>query len=50
LLRRHVDPLVALEFLTAWNAARCHPPLDTAEVARIVDSIAGRELKRRGAG
>ena len=50
LLRRHVDPLVALEFLTAWNETRCQPPLDTAEVARIVDSIAGRELKRRGAG
>ena len=50
LLRRHVDPLVALEFLTAWNATRCLPPLDTAEVARIVDSIAGRELKRRDAG
>jgi Bifunctional DNA primase/polymerase, N-terminal/Primase C terminal 1 (PriCT-1) len=49
LLRRHVDPLVALEFLTAWNATRCQPPLEAAEVARIVDSIAGRELKRRGA-
>jgi hypothetical protein len=47
LLRRHVDPLVALEFLTAWNETRCQPPLDATEVARIVDSIAGRELKRR---
>jgi Bifunctional DNA primase/polymerase, N-terminal/Primase C terminal 1 (PriCT-1) len=50
LLRRHVDPLVALEFLATWNAVRCQPPLDAAEVAGIVDSIAGRELKRRGAG
>ena len=50
LLRRHIDPVVALEFLAAWNAVRCQPPLDAAEVAGIVDSIAGRELKRRGAG
>jgi hypothetical protein len=34
--------------LTAWNATRCRPPLDEAEVASIVDSIAARELKRRG--
>jgi len=50
LLRHHVDPLVALELLTAWNATRCQPPLDVTELAGIVDSIAGRELKRRGAG
>jgi hypothetical protein len=50
LLRRHVDPVVAFELLTAWNATRCHPPLEAAEIATIVDSIAGRELKRRGAG
>jgi bifunctional DNA primase/polymerase-like protein/primase-like protein len=49
LLRHHIDPLVAFELLTAWNAT-CQPPLDTAEVVQIVDSIAGRELKRRGAG
>jgi hypothetical protein len=47
LLRRHVDPLVALELLTTWNATRCQPPLAVAELATIVDSIAGRELKRR---
>jgi hypothetical protein len=34
--------------LTAWNLVRCRPPLDEAEVDRIIDSIAGRELKRRG--
>jgi hypothetical protein len=49
LLRRRIDPVVALEMLTAWNATRCRPPLDEMEVASIVDSIAARELKRRGA-
>lgn len=48
LLRHRIDPVVALEMLTAWNATRCRPPLDEAEVASIVDSIAARELKRRG--
>ena len=49
LLRRHLDAIVVLEMLTAWNAARCRPPLDVDEVTTIVDSIAARELKRRGA-
>jgi hypothetical protein len=49
LLRHRVDPVVALEMLVSWNATRCRPPLDEAEVAGIVDSIAARELKRRGA-
>jgi hypothetical protein len=48
LLRRYVDPLVVLELLLCWNATRCCPPLDNNEVARIVDSIAGREMRRRG--
>ena len=48
LLRRWVDPLVTLEFLLTWNAMRCRPPLDESEVFTIVNSIAGRELKRRG--
>ena len=49
LLRRRVDPVVALEMLTVWNMARCRPPLETAEITNIVDSIAARELRRRGA-
>ena len=49
LLRRHLDAVVVLEILMAWNAARCRPPLDVDEVTAIVDSIAARELKRRGA-
>jgi hypothetical protein len=47
LLRREVDPFVVLQLLLAWNATRCRPPLPEAEVARTVDSIAGREMRRR---
>jgi hypothetical protein len=49
LLRRHVDAIVALELLDAWNATHCRPPLEEKELVTIVDSIAARELKRRGA-
>ena len=47
LLRRRIDPIVALELMFAWNEARCAPPLPPSAVARIVNSIAGRELRRR---
>ena len=47
LLRRRVDPVVALELLRIWNATRCSPPLPAADIERIVGSIAGKELKRR---
>ena len=47
LLRHYVDPQVALELLLAWNAVRCCPPLAPEEVAKTVNSIAGRELRRR---
>jgi hypothetical protein len=49
LLRHRVDPFVVLELLQAWNAARCTPPLPAADIVRIVDSIAGKELSRRTA-
>jgi hypothetical protein len=48
LLRRYVDPVVTLELLHAWNATRCTPPLPAEDVERIINSIAGRELRRRG--
>lgn len=47
LLRRYVDPQLALALLYAWNRRHCRPPLDDDEMARIVDSVAGRELRRR---
>jgi hypothetical protein len=49
LLRRYIDPHIALELLLLWNRVRCQPPLPDAEVKRTVDSIAGRELARRTA-
>jgi hypothetical protein len=49
LLRRYVDPHVVLDLLLAWNTTRCRPPLDRADVVRTVDSIAGREIRRRTA-
>jgi hypothetical protein len=48
LLRQWVDPFVVRELLSAWNATHCRPPLGDDEVERIVDSICGLELKRRG--
>jgi hypothetical protein len=50
LLRRHVDVMVAMEMLRCWNAARCRPPLSDDEVVAVINSISGRELRRRGAG
>jgi hypothetical protein len=47
LLRRRIDPLVALDLVRTWNAVRCRPPLEDAEVCRTVDSIAAAELRRR---
>jgi putative DNA primase/helicase len=46
--RRHVDALVATEIVLAVNDARCRPPLERDEVITIIDSIAAREMKRRG--
>jgi hypothetical protein len=48
LLRQWVDPYVVLGLLSAWNATHCRPPLDDAEVERIVDSICRLEHQRRG--
>lgn len=49
LLRRYVDPIFVAELMQIFNAARCTPPLPADDVARIVNSIAGRELQRRQA-
>jgi hypothetical protein len=49
LLRKNVDAFVVLELMKALNASRFQPPLSDREVTRTVVSIAGRELRRRGA-
>jgi len=48
LLSRDVDPEVALELLLAWNRVRCRPPLDDAEVMRVVDSITRLHQREHG--
>ena len=47
LLRRYLDPLVALDLVRLFNAARCDPPLDDGEVVGIVTTICSREKQRR---
>lgn len=47
LLWREVDPEVVMELLLAWNRARCRPPLEDAEVAGVVESIARLHRARR---
>jgi len=47
LLRHFIDPQVSLELVRTWNAVRCRPPLTDDEVTAVVNSIAGKELKRR---
>jgi hypothetical protein len=49
LLSRRVDPFVVLKLLQSWNATDCRPPLPQQDIVRIVNSIAGKELKRRQA-
>jgi hypothetical protein len=49
LLRKHIDPYVTLDLCRAWNSCRCRPPLNDDDIARTVNSIAGRELARRAA-
>jgi hypothetical protein len=50
LLRHHVNAFVTLGLLQAWNASNCRPALPPTEVEQIVNSIAGKELRRRGNG
>lgn len=46
LCKSWLDPRVVLELMHCWNATRCTPPLAAAEVRHIVNSIAGREIRK----
>jgi len=50
LLRHHVNAFVTHGLLQSWNSTNCTPPLPATEVEQIVNSIAGKELRRRGSG
>jgi hypothetical protein len=50
LLRRYIDPFVTQQLVMSWNVTHCRPPLPPEDIERIVNSIAGRELRRRGGG
>jgi len=47
LVRRYVDPVIALDLVRLYNQIRCKPPLDDCEILRIADAIAHREADRR---
>lgn len=47
LLRRYVEPKLALRLLRAFNAQCFRPPLSETELSSTVNSIATLELKRR---
>jgi hypothetical protein len=48
LFRRLPDPILAAELVASFNAVKCRPPLDATELRRVLDSIATKEMKRRG--
>jgi len=48
LLRRYVEPQLALDLLHAANATYGRPPLPVDEIERIAESVARMERNRRG--
>lgn len=49
LLARDVDVHLSARLVHLVNESACHPPLDAAEVEKIVASISGREVRKRRA-
>jgi hypothetical protein len=47
LIRRYVAVDLAAALVHLVNEAWCQPPLPGSEVDRIIDSVAGMELRRR---
>jgi hypothetical protein len=48
LVRKYLDPYVALDTVRMFNTLRCRPPLADDEVWEICNAIADREAERRG--
>jgi hypothetical protein len=48
LFRRLSEPVIAAELIACWNLVRCKPPLGPEELKTTLDSIATREMQRRG--
>jgi Bifunctional DNA primase/polymerase, N-terminal/Primase C terminal 1 (PriCT-1) len=44
---RYVDPVVVFELVRCWDLVHCQPPLGTADVVKIFNSIAAKEQRRR---
>jgi hypothetical protein len=45
---RATEAEIAAELVGCFNAVKCRPPLDAAELKRTLDSIAAKEMQRRG--
>ncbi|WP_041725824.1 bifunctional DNA primase/polymerase [Caldicellulosiruptor acetigenus] len=48
LLRKGISPILATTLVLAWNRQFNKPPLEDDEVLKVCDSIAKKELQRRG--
>jgi hypothetical protein len=48
LLRELNEPMIAAQLVACFNRACCYPPLPDDELARTLDSITEREMKRKG--
>jgi hypothetical protein len=50
LVRKYLDPYLALDTARMFNTLRCRPPLSDPEVSEICEAIARREAERRRGG
>jgi hypothetical protein len=48
LFRRLPEPTLAALLVACFNHVKCRPPLEAAELKRTIDSIASKEMQRRG--
>lgn len=46
LLSHRIEPVLAAQLVFAWNRQYNKPPLPDDEVMKVIDSIAGRELRK----